>query len=84
MGAIFAMGLNVIGAFVILALGMATGGKPLYLLGGIGIVQLAWLVPLALRFRRMGQMETVKGVVIAGAITFMLNAACWGLFYGLR
>jgi hypothetical protein len=46
---------------------------------GIGLVQAAWIVPMVLRFRATGRRETAKGVIIAAAITFLLNASCWGL-----
>jgi hypothetical protein len=34
---------------------------------------------MVLRFRASGRRETMKGVIIAAAITFLLNASCWGL-----
>jgi hypothetical protein len=51
----------------------------IFILMGIGLVQVAWIVPMALRFRASGRRETMKGVIIAAAITFLLNAGCWGL-----
>jgi ABC-type glycerol-3-phosphate transport system permease component len=49
---------------------------------GIGLGQLLWMIPFYRRFRRDGQTETAKGLVIAAAITFLLNASCWGLLMG--
>jgi hypothetical protein len=46
---------------------------------GIGVVQVAWIVPMYLHFKRAGEMETAKGLLIAAAIVFLLNAGCWGL-----
>jgi hypothetical protein len=46
---------------------------------GIGLVQLLWIVPMVLKYRKTGRTETAKGVIIAASIIFMLNAACWGL-----
>jgi hypothetical protein len=51
----------------------------IFLLLGIGLVQAAWIIPLILHFRKMGKPETAKGVIIAAAITFLLNAGCYGL-----
>jgi formate-dependent nitrite reductase membrane component NrfD len=45
----------------------------------IGVVQAAWIIPMVLSFRKSGKRETAKGVIIAAAITFLLNAGCWGL-----
>ena len=45
----------------------------------IGIIQAAWIVPMVISFRRSGRRETAKGIIIAAAITFLLNAGCWGL-----
>lgn len=46
---------------------------------GIGLAQLLWIIPLYRSRRRRGATETAKGLIVAGAITFLLNAACWGL-----
>jgi drug/metabolite transporter (DMT)-like permease len=46
---------------------------------GIGLAQLLWIIPLYRRHRKRGTTETAKGLLVAGAITFLLNAACWGV-----
>jgi hypothetical protein len=46
---------------------------------GIGILQLLWIIPSYLHFRRKGQPETAKGILIAAGIVFLLNAGCWGI-----
>jgi len=51
----------------------------IFLLLGIGLIQAAWIIPLILHFRKMGKPETAKGIIIAAAITFLLNAGCYGL-----
>jgi len=51
----------------------------IFLLLGIGLIQAAWIIPLIVHFRKMGKPETAKGVIIAAAITFLLNAGCYGL-----
>ena len=45
----------------------------------IGLIQAAWIIPMVLSFQKSGRGETAKGVIIAAAITFLLNAGCWGL-----
>ena len=51
---------------------------------GIGLVQFLYLVPAAIVCGMLGRQGMVQGIVIAGAITFMLNvAACFGLVNGV-
>ena len=50
----------------------------LYVVTLVGIVQLLWLGPLWNSYRRKGNTESAKGVLLAAGITFLLNAACWG------
>jgi hypothetical protein len=51
------------------------------LLMGIGIVQLLWMLPAWLIYRRRGQAETSKGILIIAVLVFLLNASCWGLMF---
>ena len=46
---------------------------------GIGIVQLAWILPLYFSLRNRGETETAKGLLIGAGITFLLNAGCRGV-----
>jgi hypothetical protein len=48
----------------------------------IGLGQWLWLWPLRRSYLRAGETETAKGILVAGAITFLLNAGCWGLILG--
>ena len=57
-------------------LSILVGFWPLF---GIGVVQALWIVPVWLSFRRRGESESAKGVLLAAGITFLLNAACWGV-----
>jgi hypothetical protein len=50
-------------------------------IAGFGIVQYAWISPLYLRYKRRGETETAKGILIASGITVLLSAACWGAIY---
>ena len=50
-----------------------------FLLLGIGLTQLLWPTPLWLTYKRSGKTESAKGVLVAGGITFLLNAGCWGI-----
>ena len=49
----------------------------------IGLGQWLWLWPLRRSYLRAGETETAKGLIVAGAITFLLNAGCWGSIVGL-
>lgn len=55
-------------------------GMPLY----IGVTQFFYLGPLIYRERKKQRPEFVKGLWIAGALTFLLNATCWAWFATLR
>jgi len=46
---------------------------------GIGLVQLCWIIPVSLSYKKRRETETVKGILIAAGITFLLNAGCWGM-----
>jgi hypothetical protein len=54
------------------------------LLLGIGVVQLLWIIPLSVHYRRIGETETFKGIVIMASIVFLLNAGCWGFVANLN
>jgi hypothetical protein len=47
----------------------------------IGITQLVYLIPAIVVFSKKSRPDMVKGLLIGGAITFLLNAACTGLFF---
>ncbi|MBZ5523888.1 MAG: hypothetical protein LAP21_16760 [Acidobacteriia bacterium] len=50
------------------------------LVGGVGLIQLVYILPLYVIFRRQGKAATAKGLVIAACVTAFLNCTCWGLF----
>jgi hypothetical protein len=49
----------------------------------IGITQLVYVIPALVILHRRGQPKAVKGLIIGATITFLLNAACWGLLWGV-
>jgi len=52
---------------------------PLVVIGGVGLLQLAYIVPLYSMFRRQGKTATAKGLVIGACVTALLNCACWSV-----
>ena len=46
----------------------------------IGLSQLVYMIPAVLIFRRRGDTETAKGLIVGASLTFLLNAACNGLW----
>jgi hypothetical protein len=46
------------------------------LFAGWGVVQWLFLIPVYFMLRRKGRRLAAKGILIAGGIGFMLNAAC--------
>jgi hypothetical protein len=82
--------LHVVGLFGLgVALGLGSfvigddvaGGIGMFALLCIGVAQVAWVGPFLLWTRRLGRPGLAQGALIAAAITFFLNAACWGLIF---
>jgi hypothetical protein len=48
--------------------------------GGIGLVQLAYVIPFYRHFKSDGQTNIVNGLIIAASVTALLNVACWTQF----
>jgi hypothetical protein len=57
-------------------------GQP-FLLTLWGLTQFVYQIPAGIHFRKRGEPDTVKGIMVAAAVSFLLNAACWGLFFGI-
>jgi len=80
-GLLLCWGLNigevVIGFFALMMLPLGVA-----LIGGTGIIQLIYVLPLYFSFKKQGKTNTAKGLVIAASITALLNATCWGLVLG--
>ncbi len=47
----------------------------------LGLTQLIYIIPAIIIYKRKGRPGVVKGLIIAAAITFLLNAACTGIFF---
>lgn len=45
----------------------------------LGVSQLVYGLPIALWLRRRGRSATLRGVLLMMGLTFLSNAACWGL-----
>jgi len=45
--------------------------------GGIGLIQLVYVLPFYFRFKRQGKTATATGLVVAASLTALLNCACW-------
>ncbi len=46
---------------------------------GIGLGQVLYVVPLAMYLHQKGKIGMAQGVWIAAALTFLLNATCFGI-----
>jgi hypothetical protein len=63
-----------------ISLGVAIVTAPIVIPAlGIGLIQLLWVIPMVRSYRRKGETETAKGLIIQAAIVAMLNATCWGV-----
>ena len=47
----------------------------------VGVSQLVYLIPAILHYRCLGRRGVVKGLIIAAAITFLLNATCTAIVF---
>ena len=47
----------------------------------VGISQLVYIIPAIIFYWRDGRRGVVKGLIIAAAITFLLNATCTVIFF---
>jgi hypothetical protein len=83
-----AVGVGMGVAFTVMGVGLgiilASAFSRLVMLVGIGIVQLLWMLPAWLIYRRRGQTETAKGILITAGVVFLLNASCWGLVFSSK
>ena len=48
----------------------------------LGVSQLVYIIPAIIYFYREGRRGVIKGLIIAAAITFLLNATCTALVLG--
>ena len=46
----------------------------------IGISQLVYVVPYAIKLSKERRKQSLKGLLIGAGITFLLNTACFGVF----
>jgi hypothetical protein len=52
---------------------------PFLLFMFIGVAQLVYIMPLYFYLRKTARKDTARGLLIAAAITALLNATCWGV-----
>ena len=53
----------------------------IYVLFGIGLSQLLYVIPVVLLLKRRQQFALVKGMVIGAAIVFFVSGGCFVLFF---
>jgi hypothetical protein len=53
-------------------------------IAGFGALQFLWILPTYFYFDVKQQTETAKGILIAGGITALLSAGCWGCMVALK
>jgi hypothetical protein len=69
--------LHLVAGWILVFVAMPLG---LVVFGGIGLVQLVYVIPFCRRFKSKGQTNIVKGLIIAASITALLNVGCWTQF----
>ena len=68
-------------AFLLFAYGEGTLPTVVVLVAGIGLLQIAYVVPIWYVLRRQGRRKMAKGIAIAAIITAVVNAGLWGVLY---
>jgi hypothetical protein len=56
---------------------------PMYGFGGLGVLQLLYVVPRSLYLRRHQRWARLKGVIAATVIVALLNGGCWVFLGGV-
>jgi hypothetical protein len=64
-------------------LGITIAGLALMSLVFIGLTQLVYMLPAFFYFRRNGQPELAKGLLLGMGLTFLLNATCGIVMLGM-
>jgi Na+/proline symporter len=49
----------------------------IYIAMGFSLIQLVYVIPLALRLKRQGRWGMMKGVIVGAVLTALLNGAGW-------
>lgn len=62
-------------------LALVSSVHPLLSLFFIGLSQCLYMIPAIIYFRRSGETETEKGLIIGASITFLLNATCTAIVF---
>jgi hypothetical protein len=63
-------------------LALVASVHPLLSLFFIGLSQCLYMIPAIVHFRKTGETETAKGLIIGASITFLLNATCTAIVFG--
>ncbi len=86
-----AIGLNILAAIFFLVMATLFSNLQLpfsflfiYLFYGIGLSQLVYIIPIAIRFYRRRQWGRMKGVIIGAVITALLNGGCFLAIQGMQ
>jgi hypothetical protein len=89
-GLIILLGMHFLSGAVIFLLGFIIGSiiggysvLAIWIGGSLGfsLIQLLYVIPLVLRFKRQGKIARMKGVIIGAVVTALLNGACFLSFY---
>jgi hypothetical protein len=78
LGLLIAGGVN-LAALIVAGVTMMIG-IGMVLLMGFGLLQFLWLRPFYLSYKRKGEGDTCKGILLGSGLTLLLSAACWGSF----
>jgi hypothetical protein len=58
-------------------IGISLGGIFFLPVGAIGIFQVLYIIPYAMKLKRQGKLARMKGLIIGAVIVALINGACW-------
>lgn len=86
LGMLLGLALHV-AAFLVAACVIELQGRDSVVLIGmlfaLGVVQLAYMLPVALLLKRAREHELLQGLAVCAGVTFLLSSACMGLSLSL-
>jgi hypothetical protein len=74
-GLLVAAGVNF--AALLVAVTTVAIGIGVILLVGFGLLQILWLLPFYLQYKRKGESNICKGILLGAGITVLLSATCF-------
>lgn len=81
LGVLIAIGLHIVGGALVSLVFRLVAGNDFAMIATVcfGLTQLLYMVPAMVIAHKKGQPGILRGIAIITAVSFLLNAGCWGL-----